>query len=97
MEPSGWRSFFAKILPGTNARLRVVSDTGEQIFDRSSGEQRMNVALKANLKSTGELLATSFCTVTNTAKVVVMEVRVKAPAKLAALIPSDVRLATTIR
>jgi hypothetical protein len=90
-------AFIGKILPGSHTPLRLVSRSSSGGFSNEFLDQTLEVTLEMSAASTGKLLADSVCTVTRSAKVDALWVRVHDPATLAALRPNEVRLAAIAR
>jgi hypothetical protein len=91
-------AFVAEALPGRQMKVRVVTKGAAPIFGGQSyfGTQ-MDVSLSARARSTGALLASATCTVSNVAKVTRLITQVTDPARLAAIPASDLKLALASR
>jgi hypothetical protein len=99
-EGACFQAFIKQIIPNGTARVRVEDRSGgTQIFTGHDywGAELMNVEMTAKLAKGNHLLASGYCTVDSTAKVLRLSSRVIDPAKLAAVTLKDLKLASVAR
>jgi hypothetical protein len=90
-------AFAESIFPGRNVKVRAVMGEGSQIFNSNSLANQMDVTLSAKQRSSGKMLASANCTVSDAAKVTILRTKVQDATLVAQVSAQDISLATRAR